>query len=155
SGGRRLSCPQPAPVRPAAPRPARVAHPVAGRPAVRAGAVRDNRAPAWRRAATRLPGVAGRAPGGAGRAGPRIRASRRPAPTRQHPPALMLSLCLDIGGTKIAAGLADPGGALVYTATRPTPAGSEAQQVWAAVDAMIADALRAADGAVRAVGIAS
>ena len=33
----------------------------------------------------------------------------------------MLTLCLDIGGTKIAAGLVDPGGALVYTATRPTP----------------------------------
>ena len=34
----------------------------------------------------------------------------------------MLTLCLDIGGTKIAAGLADPGGALVHTAIRPTPA---------------------------------
>ena len=33
----------------------------------------------------------------------------------------MLTLCLDIGGTKIAAGLADPGGVLVYTAIRPTP----------------------------------
>ena len=33
----------------------------------------------------------------------------------------MLTLCLDIGGTKIAAGLADPGGTLVHTATRPTP----------------------------------
>jgi glucokinase len=67
----------------------------------------------------------------------------------------MLTLCLDIGGTKIAAGLADPDGALVYTATCPTPADSEAEQVWAAVAAMIADALRAADGAVDAVGIAS
>jgi glucokinase len=67
----------------------------------------------------------------------------------------MLTLCLDIGGTKIAAGLADPGGALVYTAIRPTPADGSAEQVWAAVAAMIADALRAADGAVAAVGIAS
>jgi glucokinase len=67
----------------------------------------------------------------------------------------MLTLCLDIGGTKIAAGLADPGGALVHTATRPTPADASAEQVWAAVAAMIADALRAAGGAVRAVGIAS
>ena len=33
----------------------------------------------------------------------------------------MLTLCLDIGGTKIAAGLADPGGALVHTVKRPTP----------------------------------
>jgi glucokinase len=67
----------------------------------------------------------------------------------------MLTLCLDIGGTKIAAGLADPGGALVYTAICPTPADASAEKVWAAVAAMIADALRAADGAVAAVGIAS
>ena len=67
----------------------------------------------------------------------------------------MLTLCLDIGGTKIAAGLADPGGMLVHTAVRPTPAGASAEQVWAAVAASIADALGAAGGAVRAVGIAS
>jgi glucokinase len=67
----------------------------------------------------------------------------------------MLTLCLDIGGTKIAAGLADPSGALVHTTVRPTPAGASAEEVWAAVAAMIADALGAAGGAVRAVGIAS
>ncbi|ORW44155.1 ROK family transcriptional regulator [Mycobacterium paraense] len=66
-----------------------------------------------------------------------------------------LTLCLDIGGTKIAAGLADPGGALVHTAIRPTPAGGDAEAVWAAVAATIADAMRAADGPVTAVGIAS
>lgn len=66
----------------------------------------------------------------------------------------MLTLCLDIGGTKIAAGLVDAQGALVHTATRPTPAGGSAEQVWAAVAAMIAGALREAGGAVRAVGIA-
>ena len=68
----------------------------------------------------------------------------------------MLTLCLDIGGTKIAAGLVDPAGALVHTATRPTPAGATARSrsgPWST--AMIADALRAADGAVRAVGIGS
>ena len=67
----------------------------------------------------------------------------------------MLTLCLDIGGTKIAAGLADPGGALVHTAIRPTPTGVGAEDVWAAVAATIADALRAADGPVAAVGIGS
>ncbi|MCV7428743.1 ROK family protein [Mycobacterium montefiorense] len=67
----------------------------------------------------------------------------------------MLTLCLDIGGTKIAVGLADSEGSLVYTATRPTPAGGSADQVWAVVAAMIAEALAAADGVVRAVGIAS
>ncbi len=70
----------------------------------------------------------------------------------------MLTLCLDIGGTKIAAGLADPGGALVYTAIRPTPPGGAAEEVWAVVAAMIADALGAAgglNGPVTAVGVAS
>jgi len=67
----------------------------------------------------------------------------------------MLTLCLDIGGTKIAAGLADPAGALVHTAVRPTPPGAAAEEVWAAVAAIIAEAQRAAEGAVAAVGIAS
>jgi glucokinase len=66
-----------------------------------------------------------------------------------------LTLCLDIGGTKIAAGLIDPGGALVHTAIRPTPAGGPAEEVWAAVAAIVADTLRVAAGAVTAVGIAS
>lgn len=66
-----------------------------------------------------------------------------------------LTLCLDIGGTKIAAGLADAGGALVHTAIRPTPAAATAEEVWAAVAAIIADELRVADGAVTAVGIGS
>ncbi|OBG72930.1 ROK family protein [Mycobacterium sp. E3305] len=67
----------------------------------------------------------------------------------------MLTLCLDIGGTKIAAGLADRHGALVHTVVRPTPGGGAAEEVWAALDATIADALRAAGGAVAAVGIGS
>jgi glucokinase len=68
----------------------------------------------------------------------------------------MLTLCLDIGGTKIAAALAGPGGALTYTAIRPTPAApATADDVWAVVAAMIADALRAAGAPIAAVGIAS
>lgn len=67
----------------------------------------------------------------------------------------MLTLALDIGGTKIAAGLVDSGGKLVYTAIRPTPVSTAADDVWAAVEATIADALEAADAAVTAVGIAS
>jgi glucokinase len=66
-----------------------------------------------------------------------------------------LTLCLDIGGTKIAAGLTDPGGTLVHTAIRPTPTAGAAEEVWAAVAAIIADTLRVAGGAVAAVGIAS
>ncbi|OMC08239.1 ROK family protein [Mycobacterium sp. SP-6446] len=67
----------------------------------------------------------------------------------------MLTLCLDIGGTKIAVGLADDDGALVHTAIRPTPQGVSAEEIWAAVAASIADALHAAGGGVAAVGIAS
>ncbi len=67
----------------------------------------------------------------------------------------MLTLCLDIGGTKIAAGLADAGGVLVHTTVRPTPANAAAEEVWDAVAATIADALHAADASISAVGIAS
>jgi glucokinase len=67
----------------------------------------------------------------------------------------VLTLALDIGGTKIAAALADPAGALVHTDIRPTPPGAGAEKVWAAVAATIADCLRAAGGPVAAVGVAS
>jgi glucokinase len=67
----------------------------------------------------------------------------------------MLTLCLDIGGTKIAAGLVDSGGVLVHTSIRRTPAAASAEQVWAAVAATITEALRAANGPVRAFGIAA
>lgn len=67
----------------------------------------------------------------------------------------MLTLSLDIGGTKTAAALVDSGGKLVYTAIRPTPVTTVPDAVWAVVEATIADALGAADAAVTAVGIAS
>jgi glucokinase len=67
----------------------------------------------------------------------------------------MLTLSLDIGGTKIAAGLVEPGGALVHSARRPTPNSFDAEQIWAVVAELVGDALHAADGGVRAVGIAS
>jgi glucokinase len=67
----------------------------------------------------------------------------------------MLTLALDIGGTKIAVGLVDPAGELVHKAIEPTPKDHEAERVWSLVDAMIADATKAAKGAIRAVGIGS
>ena len=67
----------------------------------------------------------------------------------------MLTLALDIGGTKIAVGLTDPAGELVHKAIEPTPKDHEAEHVWSLVDAMIADAAKAAKGAIRAVGIGS
>lgn len=70
------------------------------------------------------------------------------------PAAAELTLALDIGGTKIAAGLVDPEGALVHRAQHPTPdAGAEA--VWAVAEALIVEALREAGGQVTGVGVAS
>ena len=67
----------------------------------------------------------------------------------------MLTLCLDIGGTKVAAALADSGGVLAYNATRPTPHSPDPEIVWAAVAAAIADAVRAAQAPIAAVGVAA
>jgi glucokinase len=65
-----------------------------------------------------------------------------------------LTLALDIGGTKIAAGLVDADGTLVHHARLPTP-DNDAEAVWAVVDTLITEALAAAGGRVRGVGIAS
>jgi glucokinase len=67
----------------------------------------------------------------------------------------MLTLTLDIGGTKIAAGLVDASGTLVHAATLPTPNKQGAEQVWAVVQQMIADAMQAAGGPIRGIGIGS
>jgi len=65
----------------------------------------------------------------------------------------MLTLALDIGGTKIAVGLTDPAGELVHKAVKSTPKDQEAEHVWELVGQMIADATKAAKGAIHAVGI--
>jgi glucokinase len=67
----------------------------------------------------------------------------------------MLTLALDIGGTKIAVGLTDPAGELVHKAIEPTPKDHEAEHVWNLVDRMVVDATDFAQGAIRAVGIGS
>ncbi|NLG55753.1 MAG: ROK family protein [Rhodococcus sp.] len=64
----------------------------------------------------------------------------------------MTTLAIDIGGTKIAVGLVDDDGTLVHQGRLPTPEG-DAETVWAAVDALIDDALTAAGGRVRGAGI--
>jgi glucokinase len=61
-------------------------------------------------------------------------------------------LAIDVGGTKIAVGLADSAGALVHTATLPTPRG-DAEAAWAVAEQLITEAI--AGTAVRGVGIAS
>jgi glucokinase len=67
----------------------------------------------------------------------------------------MLTLALDIGGTKVAVGLVDPTGELVHRAVEPTPKGQAAEDVWGVVAGMITDAARVSGGAIRAVGIGS
>ncbi|MGY4653599.1 ROK family protein [Mycobacterium sp. URHB0021] len=65
-----------------------------------------------------------------------------------------LTLALDIGGTKVAAGLVDDAGEIVQQAKLPTPDG-DAEAVWAVVDTLVTEALAAAGGRVSRVGIAS
>ncbi|MGE4363744.1 MAG: ROK family protein [Mycolicibacterium sp.] len=65
-----------------------------------------------------------------------------------------LVLALDIGGTKIAAGLVDADGALVHRAQQPTPDG-DAETVWDTAAALLAETRDAAPGPVSAVGIGS
>ncbi|CAN5625940.1 hypothetical protein BH09ACT8_BH09ACT8_67090 [soil metagenome] len=63
-----------------------------------------------------------------------------------------LTLALDIGGTKIAAGLVDPDGTLVASQQLPTPDGN-AEAIWDVVAELIARTT--AGTPVRGVGIAS
>lgn len=67
---------------------------------------------------------------------------------------MTLTLALDIGGTKIAAGLVDPDGSLVHQAKLPTP-GGDAETVWAVVEQLLTETLKVADGRVDGVGVAS
>ena len=46
------------------------------------------------------------------------------------------ALALDVGGTKLAAGVVDPGGRLLTWARTPTPAGLDAEQLWRTLDAL-------------------
>src|SRR5215467_11225156 len=44
------------------------------------------------------------------------------------------ALAIDIGGTKLAAGLVEPGGRVVGWAHVPTPVGVDAEQLWRTLD---------------------
>lgn len=65
-----------------------------------------------------------------------------------------LVLALDIGGTKIAAGLVDDRGTLVHRAQQPTPP-ADAEAIWAVTAELLSDAVRAAGGRLAGVGISS
>ena len=64
-------------------------------------------------------------------------------------------LALDVGGTKIAAGLVDAEGRLLHQNRQPTPRGGDTDEVWAAAERTIATAMEQAGGAVAGVGISS
>ena len=74
----------------------------------------------------------------------------RSAPARRSP-----VLALDIGGTKIAAGLVDANGQLLHSNRQSTPRSGNPDEVWAAAERTLADALAAAGGEVAGVGISS
>jgi glucokinase len=65
-----------------------------------------------------------------------------------------LTLALDVGGTKIAAGLVDRDGRLVHRAQQPTPH-ANAEAIWAVTADLLSDAVRQADSGVTGVGISS
>ncbi|CDP85155.1 MULTISPECIES: ROK family protein [Mycolicibacterium] len=67
---------------------------------------------------------------------------------------MTLTLAVDIGGTKIAAGLVDPEGQLVHRAQLPTPDG-DAETVWAVVEKLLDETMQTADGAATGAGVAS
>jgi glucokinase len=54
-------------------------------------------------------------------------------------------LALDIGGTKMAAGLVEPAGRVLTWSQVPTPAGVDAEQLWATLEALIASVLAGAE----------
>ena len=64
-----------------------------------------------------------------------------------------LTLALDIGGTKIAAGIVDADGTLVETRTLPTPPGDDPEQPWAVVATLVEQLC--AEHPVGGAGIAS
>lgn len=63
-------------------------------------------------------------------------------------------LALDVGGTKIAAGLVDAAGVLVHRAQRPTP-DADAEAVWQTAASLLAEVRATSAGAVSAVGVAA
>src|SRR6201997_149492 len=57
------------------------------------------------------------------------------------------ALAVDIGGTKLAAGLVEPAGRVLTWSVVPTPSGVGAEQLWRTLDALITDVLAGRDPA--------
>lgn len=64
-----------------------------------------------------------------------------------------LTLAVDVGGTKIAAGLVDDEGRLLHTAKAPTPERGSAEDVWDVVQRLVV--AEAGRGPISGVGVAS
>jgi len=66
------------------------------------------------------------------------------------------AIAIDIGGTKMAAGLVEPGGRLIAAARTATPQALDAEQLWRTLDALISQVLESAGvgrtGALSGVG---
>src|SRR3984957_20119220 len=54
-------------------------------------------------------------------------------------------LAVDIGGTKLAAGLVEPGGRVLTWSQVPTPSGVDAEQMWRTLDSLITKILDGAE----------
>jgi glucokinase len=54
-------------------------------------------------------------------------------------------LAVDVGGTKLAAGLVEPGGRVLTWTQVPTPGGLDAEQLWRTLDALITSILERAE----------
>ena len=67
----------------------------------------------------------------------------------------MSVLALDIGGTKMAAGLVDPGGRVLLTERIPTPAMADSETLWRALLGLAEHVAGRADGPVKGVGVGS
>lgn len=65
----------------------------------------------------------------------------------------MTTLALDIGGTKIAAGLVDTEGQLLHRAQEETP--REGEEIWAVVERLVTETKAAATGEITGVGVGS
>jgi len=55
------------------------------------------------------------------------------------------ALAVDIGGTKLAAGVVEPAGRVLTWAQVPTPVGLDAEQLWRTLDALISQVLERGD----------
>ena len=55
------------------------------------------------------------------------------------------ALAIDIGGTKLAVGLVEPGGRVLTWAQVPTPVGLDAEHLWRTLDSLLGEVLERAD----------